>query len=185
MLIYSYVRIRKWVFSDETEGIRSRSLALKKSCSVPQLSILFNTASITKTRLLLPEKKKKSLLQSRKEKKYCNLVWESHNVRNPSICPPFSTRTRDYHHWSLMPLSVPGLCTVAGGPGALQALCCSGRWAGRLTLRCQTQGLCSGCRLLAVAAGGKAVVWVWPGQLVLGESRLGRGACCKVSMNLA
>lgn len=43
------------VFSDETEGIRSRSLALKKSCSMPQLSILFNAASITRTRLLVPK----------------------------------------------------------------------------------------------------------------------------------
>lgn len=43
------------VFSDETEGIRSRSLALKKSCSMPQLSVLSNAASITKTRFLVPK----------------------------------------------------------------------------------------------------------------------------------
>lgn len=43
----------------ETEGIRSRSLALKKSCNTPQLPFLCNVESITKTKLCIPPAKRK------------------------------------------------------------------------------------------------------------------------------
>lgn len=137
--------------------------------------------------------KKKYLLQSQKEKKYCILVWESCKVPNPSLClPPFSTGTGDYDHWSLMPPLVPRLCAVAEAPGTLQALnvglaAATAAQRGGLAgwpPRRQTW-LCSGCRLLAVAAGGKAVVWVCPSQPALGESPSGRGARSKVNMSLA
>lgn len=111
MLIYSYVQIPKWAFSDETEGIRSRSLALKKSCSTPQPSILFNTASITKTRILVP-KKKFICYSLRKRILYPGMI-HSQNPQPLPLHPSFLCRDEG------LSLLIPD---VALGPSALDGL---------------------------------------------------------------
>lgn len=178
-------------FSDETEGIRSRSLALKKSCSMPQLSILFNTASVTKARLLIPKKKIKNVppAVSKREK---ILYPGMRKPQSPQPLPlPSSFLLGDKGLSPLIPNATLGPLALrcCGGSGwdvglAAATAAQEGGLAGRPP-RCQTPGLCSGCHSLAVAAGGKAVFWVCPGQPELRESPSWSGARSKVSMSLA
>lgn len=178
-------------FSDETEGIRSRSLALKKSCNMLQLFILYNTASITKNRLSIPNKKK-YLLQSWKEKLLYAGIRKS---QSPQPLPPSSPFHRDEGLSPLIPnanLSALAL-HCCGGPGCTPnprcgagcSHCCLGRWAGHWPQRCQTQGLCSGCCLLAIAVGGKWFGSAPASHNLENHPHSWRGEHCKVSMSLA
>lgn len=180
------------VFSDETEGIRSRSLALKKSCNMPQLSVAFNTASITKHRLFIPNKKSICCSLGKRKRIVC---WHKKVTKSPTPPSNLYSFHRNEGLSPLIPNATLGALALrcCGGPGCTPSPwcgagcshCCSGRWAGHWSLRCQHRGCALAVELLTIAAGGK-----WFGSAPASQ-RLGnhlhswRGEHCKVSMSLA